>query len=836
MQAASGNVSVGDVLTKSSDGTTWVVATSANFTSALDQVWAVALGAGTSNQPVAIQYVGEVSASVSGLLAGASGYVQVSALGRIERAGLSSKTIGRCNSFGDVVLIPGLGAQGSSNIVSILDYGAVGNGSADDSAAITAATAAMTSGVLYFPPGTYKLSNNCTTPSGVELWFAPGAKLSPDSGKVCTLANTMIRANPTQQIFTTGAGTFAFSVTSGSPPVPEVYAAWFGAKGDCNGTSGNGTDCTAAIQAAIDMAATYNYTARGYKSGTVIYPKGILRITDSGILDADRSGANAFGMRITGAGTCPATITDTTIMWDGATTTYTDVNITATTSTTLTLTSASASFASNIEGSLIYLKGCASAGNNGAFPVKTRVSGTSIVLDTTYLDSITTVAPDANNGSITIALPTKPALKVWSNNNIIENFAITVAPGRYLLCPIDHTEGSAGAVNTYNQFRNIRCDTDNRANAIMLAGLKHADNTTNPGQSPWPYDCENSIFTNCSFARAQYANVYCPSQGGQAKKLVFENCNFGNSSNYGTQNSRFGFFWYSGGFVLRGPAFGYCDTAVLGLSCEQFQIDYANEESCKRGVRAGNNTTGGQPVIINGGRWSLNSLHSDGKFVKFYGAGALTLINVTFDATYSAGFLIDCNNVENGTQRSSNVTAVGCIFPNNAPFATAPAGSGYLRTLLGCAAVRTGASGTFEPIPNEFQKPFVNAITYAEKTYIDSSGIVVNGALATRRGDVTLANGANSDIALGGKSVIRVTGPTGAFSITGFAGGVDGQHLTVYNTVSQTMTVTNDATSTAANRILTMTGANVVLRAAAPSVANFVYDGSGSRWILVSTN
>ncbi len=38
MQAASGNVAAGDVLTKYSDGLTWVVATSANFTSALDQV------------------------------------------------------------------------------------------------------------------------------------------------------------------------------------------------------------------------------------------------------------------------------------------------------------------------------------------------------------------------------------------------------------------------------------------------------------------------------------------------------------------------------------------------------------------------------------------------------------------------------------------------------------------------------------------------------------------------------------------------------------------------------------------------------------------------------
>ena len=129
--------------------------------------------------------------------------------GRLERGSLGSKTIGRCSTFGDVTLIPGLGSQGSSNVTSILDYGALGNGSADDSAAITAATAAMTSGYCISSRHVQAIEQ-LYHPSGVELWFAPGAKLSPDSGKVCTLANTMIRAQPTQQIFTTGAGTFAF--------------------------------------------------------------------------------------------------------------------------------------------------------------------------------------------------------------------------------------------------------------------------------------------------------------------------------------------------------------------------------------------------------------------------------------------------------------------------------------------------------------------------------------------------------------------------------------------------------------------------------------------------
>ena len=46
---------------------------------------------------------------------------------------------------------------------SVKDYGAVGDGSADDTAAITAAIAALPNpGVLYFPPGTYKTSGGFT--------------------------------------------------------------------------------------------------------------------------------------------------------------------------------------------------------------------------------------------------------------------------------------------------------------------------------------------------------------------------------------------------------------------------------------------------------------------------------------------------------------------------------------------------------------------------------------------------------------------------------------------------------------------------------------------------
>lgn len=55
--------------------------------------------------------------------------------------------------------------------INILNYGAAGNGSTDDTAAVTAAIAALpsTGGVLYFPPGTYKTSGGFTLQNPVTV-------------------------------------------------------------------------------------------------------------------------------------------------------------------------------------------------------------------------------------------------------------------------------------------------------------------------------------------------------------------------------------------------------------------------------------------------------------------------------------------------------------------------------------------------------------------------------------------------------------------------------------------------------------------------------------------
>jgi len=118
-----------------------------------------------------------------------------------------------------------------------------------------------------------------------------------------------------------------------------------------------------------------------------------------------------------------------------------------------------------------------------------------------------------------------------------------------------------------------------------------------------------------------------------------------------------------------------------------------------------------------------------------------------------------------------------------------------------------------------------------------TSGLDVNGPVVMRHGSVTLANGLNSDVTMPAFSFVRFSGPTGAYSLGGLTGGVDGRIAYLYFTPNQTATIVNeDVSSTAANRIKTLSGADVVLRSSLPAFATLIYDTVTSRWVLVSVN
>ena len=110
-----------------------------------------------------------------------------------------------------------------------------------------------------------------------------------------------------------------------------------------------------------------------------------------------------------------------------------------------------------------------------------------------------------------------------------------------------------------------------------------------------------------------------------------------------------------------------------------------------------------------------------------------------------------------------------------------------------------------------------------------------NGSSLTPPNKVTqvaVANGANQNVAIGNGSIVRLTGPTAAYSIGGFTGGYDGRLLTVYNYSGQPFTINNnDSGSAVANRISTASPSATV-----KAGASFYYDIALTAWVLISYN
>jgi hypothetical protein len=111
--------------------------------------------------------------------------------------------------------------------------------------------------------------------------------------------------------------------------------------------------------------------------------------------------------------------------------------------------------------------------------------------------------------------------------------------------------------------------------------------------------------------------------------------------------------------------------------------------------------------------------------------------------------------------------------------------------------------------------------------------------------DVTLVNGANENVAINATaSILRIVGPTAAFSIGGIAGGTAGRALEIVNDTAFNMQILDmSAGSSAANKIFTMaagdsTGHTTNLRGYEKLVYFGAFAGGhagGPGWVLLSS-
>lgn len=162
--------------------------------------------------------------------------------------------------------------------------------------------------------------------------------------------------------------------------------------------------------------------------------------------------------------------------------------------------------------------------------------------------------------------------------------------------------------------------------------------------------------------------------------------------------------------------------------------------------------------------------------------------------------------------------------------------------LLGNYGTNPGANfvGTKDPQDlvfrtNDIEKMrILSAGNVGINTNAPATRLDLNGDIAWREGTaLALANGVNSNLAVGTNSYLRITGPTAAFSITGLAGGVNGKIVTLVNTTAYPMTISHNVTSTAANRIYTP-GSSPLLLDVQYGTVTLQYNSTLTRWVVLS--
>ncbi|MCK5020205.1 MAG: right-handed parallel beta-helix repeat-containing protein [Candidatus Peribacteraceae bacterium] len=106
-----------------------------------------------------------------------------------------------------------------------LDYGAVGDGVADDKAAIQSVIDQLVTlggGVLFLPALTYRLASNITFPVEITLMLANGTLLNPDNNIIVTINSKLIA--PKRQIFSSVHGN---AIVFGDAAIDYIYPEWF---------------------------------------------------------------------------------------------------------------------------------------------------------------------------------------------------------------------------------------------------------------------------------------------------------------------------------------------------------------------------------------------------------------------------------------------------------------------------------------------------------------------------------------------------------------------------------------------------------------------------------
>lgn len=284
--------------------------------------------------------------------------------------------------------------------------------------------------------------------------------------------------------------------------------------------------------------------------------------------------------------------------------------------------------------------------------------------------------------------------------------------------------------------------------------------------------------------------------------------------------------------------------------------DATNMNNVQNGINlntAAPNASASSPYLELGGTLIRNTSITQGNFNYLHSLSGTGAYEIRNSATIGNGFYVSPNDkvgIGNGSP-SAKLDIVGIngwdVVNNPGDFRI---GNGTYDFRFGIALGGGGAGDAFINSRYGTQRVLVGGGTNNFLLTVDGlnnkvgisvpgntpSGtkLDINGDLAYREGTaVALANGANGTIAPGAFSAVRISGPTAAFSIAGFSGGVNGKILYIINTTTQALTILNNAAVTLTDGIFTPNGTPIVIDVQYGG-AVMQYNSTLARWVVQS--
>lgn len=309
-----------------------------------------------------------------------------------------------------------------------------------------------------------------------------------------------------------------------------------------------------------------------------------------------------------------------------------------------------------------------------------------------------------------------PMLRLWSRDCIVGHLAFRVMPGRRAAAAIDVDQvrdGSAACTN--NTFEHLLVTSGRGALATgVVIGRRAVANVELLG------------FTDCYFEDVEDACVEIASTTGQSKAHRFYKCAF--------VRARSAIRQVTGSFVTFGCSFGYLTQAAVRLRSitDYIAINESDSEGCARLLACDGGSSASWAVKVSGGRFALNGLAADGRFIDFTNGGPLLLENVLFGETVHPSFRIRAAAAEPGAV----LLSFGNVFPNDQPYDT----SGRVR-LIALGNRGRNAAGDVVTLDDEITAGADAQARLALATVASISGTAVKSQ--NLRGAVTVAASAS---------------------------------------------------------------------------------------------